>query len=154
MATPLIRPARPAEAAGLTELVLRSKAHWGYDQAFMDACRAELTLAPEQLTADRALVAERADGVPVGFALLGGSAPEGELDMLFVDPAAIGTGVGGRLYRALLELARAEGFERLSLDADPYAVGFYAAMGARPDGESPSASIPGRVLPRFAIELG
>ena len=32
MAAPIIRPARPAEAADLSELALRSKGHWGYDE--------------------------------------------------------------------------------------------------------------------------
>ncbi|MEE8545291.1 MAG: hypothetical protein V3T29_05715 [Alphaproteobacteria bacterium] len=44
----MIRPARPGEAAALTDLALRSKAHWGYDAAFMAACRAELTVTPAQ----------------------------------------------------------------------------------------------------------
>ncbi|MFE9426265.1 GNAT family N-acetyltransferase [Kitasatospora sp. NPDC006697] len=143
-----IRAAHLAEAAELTELVMRSKAHWGYDQAFLDSVRAELTVRPEWLTAGQALVAER-DGAPVGFGLLEGE----ELSMLFVDPSAIGTGVGGALYRALLELARSQGLPRLTVDADPYAADFYAAMGARREGESPSGSIPGRMLPRFVIDL-
>ena len=32
----MLRPARPGEAAALSDLALRSKAHWGYDQAFLD----------------------------------------------------------------------------------------------------------------------
>jgi hypothetical protein len=39
-----IRKARPDEAGELTELALRSKAHWGYDEAFMASCREELTV--------------------------------------------------------------------------------------------------------------
>ena len=39
-----LRPARPEEAPALTELCLRSKAVWGYDAAFMQACRRELTM--------------------------------------------------------------------------------------------------------------
>ena len=49
----------PDEARLLSELALRSKGHWGYDQAFLDACRAELTLAPEDLERQRITVAER-----------------------------------------------------------------------------------------------
>jgi hypothetical protein len=41
-----LRTPRPDEATILTELCLRSKAVWGYDEAFMLACRNELTLAP------------------------------------------------------------------------------------------------------------
>ena len=40
-----LRTPRPDEAAILTELSLRSKAVWGYDEAFMLSCRNELMLA-------------------------------------------------------------------------------------------------------------
>jgi hypothetical protein len=40
--TTIIRPAQADEVEALTALALRSKAHWGYDDAFMEACRAEL----------------------------------------------------------------------------------------------------------------
>jgi hypothetical protein len=43
----LIRPARPDECELLSELALRSKGCWGYDAEFLEACRAELTLVPE-----------------------------------------------------------------------------------------------------------
>lgn len=45
----LIRDARPDEAGELTELALRSKAHWGYDEAFMASCREELTVRPSEV---------------------------------------------------------------------------------------------------------
>ncbi|TQF03145.1 GNAT family N-acetyltransferase [Kitasatospora acidiphila] len=150
--TPLLRPAQPAEAEALTALVLRSKAHWGYDEAFMAVCRDELTLRPEQLVPGRTLVAEQ-DGTALGFGLLAGDAPVGELAMLFVEPAAIGQGLGGRLYRGLLELARTAGFTRLTIDADPCAADFYAAHGAVRTGETPSGSIPGRTLPVFTVTV-
>lgn len=36
---------------------------------------------------------------------------------------------------------------------DPFAVAFYEAMGMRITGESPSGSIPGRMLPRMERRL-
>ena len=44
-----LRDARHDELPGLSELCLRSKAVWGYDDAFMTACRTELTLRPDEL---------------------------------------------------------------------------------------------------------
>ncbi|MEU4236164.1 hypothetical protein [Actinoplanes sp. NPDC026619] len=55
-----IRPARPGEAAALSELARRSKAHWGYDEGFLDACRADLTLSPDDIRARRTTVASTA----------------------------------------------------------------------------------------------
>jgi GNAT superfamily N-acetyltransferase len=97
-------------------------------------------------------VAER-DGVLVGFYALS-SGTDGELDACFVDPPAIGTGVGAMLLRDALTAARRRGWATLVLDADPGAEGFYLRHGARRIGGSPSGSIPGRVLPRLAFDLG
>jgi GNAT superfamily N-acetyltransferase len=148
-ATPTLRPARPEEAAAISALALRSKAHWGYDEAFLAACRAELTWTAAQCASGDVVVAER-DGVLVGFYALGrGTSGAGELDACFVAPPAIGSGVGGVLLRAALDEARRRGWRTLALDADPDAVGFYLHHGARRVGEVASGSIPGRVLPRL-----
>ena len=58
-----LRPARPDEAELLTELCLRSKAVWGYDDAFMRACRAELTLSPVDFATSSLQVAVEGDQV-------------------------------------------------------------------------------------------
>lgn len=146
-----LRPARPGEAALLSDLALRSKGHWGYDAAFLEACRDELTLRDDELARRRTTVAELDDAV-IGFGTLEGEPPDGELGMLFVDPAAIGRGVGRALLDRLLDRARAEGFTVLTIDADPNAEAFYLAHGAVRVAAVPSASIPGRVLPQ--LELG
>lgn len=44
-----IRRARPDEADALTDLSMRSKRSNGYDDAFMEACREELTVTPKRL---------------------------------------------------------------------------------------------------------
>ena len=44
-----IRAARVGEAGFLSELALRSKAHWGYDAAFIEACRDELSVDADRL---------------------------------------------------------------------------------------------------------
>ncbi|MBL1068005.1 GNAT family N-acetyltransferase [Streptomyces sp. 7-21] len=147
-----VRPGRPGEAAKLSALALRSKGHWGYDEAFLAACADELTLREEDMTRRRVTVAERGGDV-LGFATLEGDPPEGELGMLFVAPPAIGRGIGRQLFTHVVTAARAEGFTRLSLDADPHAEPFYRAMGAVRTGSSPSGSIPGRLLPRMTVTL-
>ncbi|MBC6448501.1 GNAT family N-acetyltransferase [Actinokineospora xionganensis] len=148
----LIRAATPAEAATLSELALRSKAHWGYDEAFLQACRAELTLRPDDVTAQRATVAQDGDQV-VGFYTLSGHAPEGELGYLYVDPDHLGTGVGRRLWKHAVDTAQTLNLKRFTIDADPYAEDFYLKMGAVRIGSVPSGSVPGRLLPQMAYNL-
>jgi GNAT superfamily N-acetyltransferase len=152
MRTLHLRPGRKEEARLLSDLALRSKGHWGYDQAFPDACRAELTLTPEDILAHRVTVAER-DGRVVGFYALAGTPPMGTLEDLFVEPDHIGTGVGRALWNHAMVTAGTLGFERITLEADPGAEPFYLAMGARRCGSIPSGSIPGRLLPVLEIAI-
>ncbi|MCM1967933.1 GNAT family N-acetyltransferase [Streptomyces sp. G1] len=136
-----LRAARAGEAAELTRLVMRSKAHWGYGAEFLAACAPELRIGPGDEVRRRIVVAEGAAGaagsrsgegpaVVLGLASLDGEPPFGRLGLLFVEPAAIGAGVGRLLYRDVLRRAAGLGFRRLLIDADPHAAGFYRAMGA------------------------
>ncbi|MEX1286379.1 MAG: GNAT family N-acetyltransferase, partial [Acidimicrobiia bacterium] len=138
-----LRPARPADANALTDLALRSKAHWGYDAAFIEACRAELTITPERI-ADEAMVVAEVDGRIVGFVAVKGDS----LEDLFAEPDAIGTGIGSALLAAAVDIARSNGVSELVIEADPHAVDWYRARGAIDTGTTvPSGSIPGRSLP-------
>jgi GNAT superfamily N-acetyltransferase len=73
--------------------------------------------------------------------------------MLFVDPPAIGSGVGGALFAHLSALALDLGFHRLTIASDPNAEPFYLARGAVRIGAVPSGSVEGRVLPLLAVAL-
>jgi GNAT superfamily N-acetyltransferase len=148
----ILRSAQPEEAVTLTALVLRSKAHWGYGPEMMATFIDALTLRPAQLAEGPAWVAD-IDGRPAGFASIGVEGSEARLEMLFVDPWAIGRGVGRLLWNHALAEARSRGAARLVVDADPSAASFYERMGARRTGLVPSGSIRGRMLPALTIEL-
>ncbi|MEV0411249.1 GNAT family N-acetyltransferase [Streptomyces sp. NPDC050448] len=126
-----LRAAGAGEAEVLTGLVLRSKAYWGYEAEFLASCAHELRIRAGEVAARRIVVAEDAPGGRVlGLASLEGEPPVARLGLLFVEPEAIGRGVGRRLYRDVLGRAAELGFRRLLIDADPHAAGFYRAMGA------------------------
>ncbi|MEU9303741.1 GNAT family N-acetyltransferase [Streptomyces sp. NPDC048269] len=125
-----VRAARPAEADALTGLVMRSKAYWGYGPEFLASFAEELRIRPGDVTARRIVVAEDGRGTVLGLASLDGSAPLASLGLLFVEPSAIGRGVGRLLYLDALRRAVELGVRRLVIDADPHAAGFYRAMGA------------------------
>lgn len=147
-----LRAPSPDEAELLTELCLRSKAVWGYDADFMQACRSELTIRPADLARDAfrvALVDDAIVGV-VQIAITGGDA---ELAKLFVAPGTIGSGVGKTLFAWAVNEARARGATRLWIEADPDAAAFYRRMGTTDAGSVPSGSIPGRFLPRLRFDL-
>lgn len=149
-----IRPALPSEAATISELAVRSKAHWGYDEAFLAACRDELATTAAECDGTHVQIAER-DGAVVGYYKLAADGSTiGELADLFVDPPAIGTGVGGQLLRHAVEVARTLHLEVLTIDADPNAESFYRHAGAVRVGSVPSGSVAGRELPRLELRLG
>lgn len=147
-----IRPARREECSALTELAMRSKAVWGYDADFMEACREELTITPEMFDSDILEVLE-VDGEIAGFYRLRREGEVVEIYDFFIDPAHLRRGYGKRLWRKLMEDARAYGAPTLGVDSDPQAEPFYAAMGMRRVGKAPSGSIPGRFLPRLTMAL-
>ena len=147
-----IRPARPEEHEDISALALRSKGHWGYSAEFLESCRAELTYGVADCGSGRMWVAE-IEGKVIGFCLLQGEPPSGELTALFVDPSAIGTGCGKLLLRHVLREAAERGFTRVHLDADPEAAPFYLHFGAVRLGSTPSGSIPGRLLPHLEFRL-
>lgn len=147
-----LRRARPDEADVLSDLALAAKAFWGYDQAFMESCRAELTFGPDDVARRHFVVAELG-GLVVGFYSIDGEPPVGELGNMWVRPSEIGTGLGRILWQDAMAAAAAAGIEYLEIDADPNAEGFYRKMGAQRVGETPSGSIPGRMLPRMRIRV-
>ncbi|MEV7185496.1 GNAT family N-acetyltransferase [Kitasatospora sp. NPDC093102] len=147
-----IRPARPEEAALLAGIALRAKAYWGYDEAFMAACREELVVDAGVIERSATMVAEDGGRV-LGFVSLSGAPPTGSLDLLFVEPESIGRGIGRALFEQTRSLAVALGLHRLTIDSDPNAEPFYLAMGATRIGSVPSGSIPGRELPQLVLDL-
>lgn len=147
-----LRNARPEDLIAASELCFRSKAHWGYDAAFMEAYRRELTLTHRDLRDDHVILSEdesRLTGVAqVSFDHHGCC-----LERLFVDPRDMGKGIGRKLFERSVFIARGLGAKEMLLDADPQAAPFYLRMGCRLIGTVMSESIPGRSLPRLAIDL-
>jgi GNAT superfamily N-acetyltransferase len=147
-----LRDARQNELSNLSELCLRSKAVWGYDEAFLAACRAELTLHPDELLSTCLQVAER-DWTVVGVAQVSITGIDADLLKLFVEPTLLRSGVGRLLFKWACSRAQSLGATRMTIEADPAASPFYERMGARHAGSTPSRSIPGRVLPLMEIAL-
>ena len=148
----LIRPPDVEELPALGELCVRSKAVWGYDAAFMEACKGELSFDPRDLTSSRIAVAVREDGV-LGVAQVRMVGNDADLLKLFVEPAALRGGVGKALFGWAVDVAGDMGASRLTIEADPMAAPFYRHLGARDASLAPSGSIAGRMLPKLVFQL-
>lgn len=152
MAAPVVRRATGNDAAALTTLALRSKAVWGYDAAFMAACREELTISADAIALLPTWVIEE-QGAITGFCQMRLTERVAEVAQFFIAPGGLRSGRGRRLWAHLEAAARDAGCARLEVDSDPHAEGFYRAMGMRRCGEAPSGSIPGRPLPHLRKSL-
>ena len=141
-----LRPAISSELDALHDLCMRSKAYWGYDEAFMKACTEELRINKSDLENHHVVVAEEGSQV-LGVTQLEITDKNAELDKLFICPDAIGRGVGRQLFNWVKETSRAAGARKITIHADPYAEDFYNYMGAKTTRTVPSGSIEGRVLP-------
>ena len=150
-----IRRANPAQAQSLSDLAVRSKAHWGYSSEFIDACRDELSYTGEQINGPQfsffvCVVDERIVGF---YAVEQVSANVAELEALFVAPEYIGRGIGRAMIEHARQCANRLGVSSLIIQGDPNAESFYLAAGAIRAGHRESNSIAGRQLPLFRIDL-
>jgi len=144
---PRLRPAAPDDYERVRELTVASKAHWGYDREFVRRWAQGLTFE-----CDRDRWVAELDGSIVAWAAL--APPDGGvavLDDLWVDPAWLGRGVGGLLFREAAARARELGATRLEWGAEPNAVGFYERLGGQKVRDHVTEW--GRVAPWMGIDL-
>ena len=93
-------------------------------------------------------------GAPSGFyRLLLQDDDVAELDDLFVEPAAMGQGVGRSLWRHAVATAANLGYSEMVWQSDPQAEGFYLALGAQREGALESTVMPGRMLQLMRFRL-
>lgn len=171
---PRVRKAYPDECADLGALALRSKAHWGYPDPFLERVNEELQVDFATVAAGQAFVIELADEL-IGFCALAipGSPAEreaagnraapatpavidtAELTHCFVAPEYLRQNFGRLLWNyALRELRQFyPQIRRLRIISDPHAAGFYRRCGARNDGFQPADHDPKRLLPRLIYTI-
>ena len=144
-----VRAATALDLPALRDVAYRSKAYWGYDQAFMDAV--ESSLAPEENELSEGVYVIEHSGVPTGFYAFKTIDGSYFLHSLFVVPEKIGCGVGKRLWHHAVDFARRTAHGHFMIESDPNAEEFYLHMGARRVGEIIS-DVSGRSLPLLRFE--
>jgi N-acetylglutamate synthase-like GNAT family acetyltransferase len=151
---PKIRQARTEECGALTEIAMRSKAHWGYGAEFMTAVRADLEVRAEKFMPGFHVYVLETDCEMIGFYSLRPENSESViLEDLFIDAQHIGHGYGKQLWKHSLVVAQSLGYRKLTLVSDPFAENFYAHMGAVRIGEAESNALAGRMLPLMEYVL-
>ena len=146
-----IRDARPDEALALEALHRRSSDVWDEDRAHLAAHPDAIEPPHQAILEGRVRVAVDLGGRLLGFSVILPVEDRAcELDDLFVEPDAMGRGIGRLLVADAAERALALGAERLNVTANPRAVGFYERLGFRVSGEALTRFAP---APRMALDL-
>ena len=151
---PVFRPARPDEAAALTQIALAAKQSWGYPDEWMAEWRPDLTIAPGYIGSSPVWVAELG-GTTAGFLGLVRMDAHWHLEHLWVLPAFHGHGLGRALFAEAVKQARAVGATELRIKSDPHAEAFYLKMGAVRTGQEVYLLL-GKIrreLPELAYQL-
>ncbi|MGB3774269.1 MAG: GNAT family N-acetyltransferase [Leeuwenhoekiella sp.] len=147
-----IKKAAREDSKILTDLAIRSKSHWGYNEKQIAAWEEELTITEKYINE------EQVYKLTVGNALIGFYAYKIEkqthvkLDFLFVEPEFMGQGYGKILILNLLERVEHSEYETILVDSDPNAEGFYAKLDFLKIGELES-SIKNRFLPIMELKI-
>ncbi len=145
-----IRAATLADLPELRDVAYRSKAHWGYDRAFMEAVTPSLSPTADELS-QGVFVLVRDERI-VGFYAFLTKSGLVFLESLFVAPEWIRHGCGEQLWLHSMEFARGAGHADFLIESDPNAEGFYLRMGAKRIGEIVSPAS-GRTLPLLRREI-
>jgi N-acetylglutamate synthase-like GNAT family acetyltransferase len=126
-----LRKAVSEEVDALNQFIRSSKAVWGYSDDFLDKYMDRCGLTQEFLEKKHVKVLEE-DGVIHGIFCLGSNKKENvELDLFFVNPKFIKTGVGRKMWGILDEYARAKKWKEFEIVSDPNAEEFFQRLMAK-----------------------
>jgi GNAT superfamily N-acetyltransferase len=130
--------------------MIRSKAHWGFDDDFMSQFAGVISMSPASVANADVWILEEFGSI-IGFYALVPQGDECVLDDLWLLPEHIGGGLGRVMFEHAAQRARELGAAVMKWEAEPFAVGFYTHMGGRVVGEKVSEL--GRTTPIMAYEL-
>jgi GNAT superfamily N-acetyltransferase len=122
--------AKATDAEALTEIAVAAKRHWGYPEKWIESWSDLLRIRPEFIAAHETYIAT-IDARWVGFYALCAAKESIRLEHMWILPEFLRLGIGGALFVHAVARARALGFDRLMIESDPNAEGFYQRMGAR-----------------------
>lgn len=146
----ILRRASPADTATLRTLMATSNGYERPAARAMIVAFAGTWSAPD--AAHEVWLAEET-GAVVGFFALIPHGAEQELDLFFTANEAQGTGVGRRLFEAMVARARALGATCVVISSNPEAAGFYRRMGAVDVGVAPPGQGIGWERPKLQLSL-
>ncbi|AUC86083.1 GNAT family N-acetyltransferase [Polaribacter sp. ALD11] len=141
-----------SDAKILTQIVLESKAYWGYSEDQIEGWREDL-MVTSKMFEDWHVYKYLIDTKIVGFCILNTTnARRSIIEFLFVSPKVIKQRIGKQLLDHVIEHCIGCSSVVLNVLSDPNAKRFYAKHGFKVIAETES-SIPGRLLPEMELEF-
>jgi GNAT superfamily N-acetyltransferase len=127
--------ARPEQAERLSQIAYAAKSYWGYPSQWIELWHNQLTITRQFILHNEVYAAVDDDETVLGFYALAGSGERVVLEHLWVQPRSLHAGVGRKLFEHAVALATQLGAQRIEIESDPNAEGFYQKMGAETVGE-------------------
>lgn len=127
--------ARPEQAERLSQIAYAAKSYWGYPSQWIELWHNQLTITKQFIVKNEVYAAVDDDETVLGFYALSGGGERMVLEHLWVQPRSLHAGVGRKLFEHAVTLATALGVQRIEIESDPNAEGFYQKMGAETVGE-------------------
>ena len=147
-----IRDAFKNEGEELSQLALRSKSIWGYDDAFIEACRPHIKVDEEYIQNWPVVVIEKNNDV-LGFYSLKEISNEKRLDNLWIEPRCVRSGLGRVLFENAVDRAKELNWSYFRLAGEPDAIPFYEKMGAELIGKVQSRLRDDLFLPHMEVRF-
>ncbi|MEO1484851.1 MAG: GNAT family N-acetyltransferase [Bacteroidota bacterium] len=146
-----ITKALTSDAKAITELTLRSKNHWNYGEAQIEAWYDELEVSEAFIQSNAVYKLLYTDQI-AGFYAYTLESSKAVLEFLFIEPEFIGKGIGKALMEHFIKKMHGLKVDSITLDADPHAEGFYQKFGFVTVDQR-SSTIAGRFLPVMQLQL-
>ncbi len=136
----------------LTHITQQSKAYWGFPKEILLEWENLLTISKQYLRENKVFKLVIGEHIVGYYSYFSTDPTTIKLDNMFILPQYIGTGLGRVLMKDFIEKVRSAEFEKITLDAEPNAAGFYKKWGFVKVGELES-SIKDRFLPIMELKL-
>ena len=135
-----IRRGEPGDALFLTSISFGAKRHWNYTDAYLEAWQDQLTITEDYINNNVIFLAQKQTTIIGYCAIVEVREEELEetyftksgfwLDHIYIRPAYIKNGIGMQLIEAVNAYCQGNNIEKLYIESDPHANGFFEKLGA------------------------
>ncbi len=141
-----------ADAALLSAISYASKQFWGYSAELMNLWKSDLEITAQYILDNTVVKVFDNENLIGFFAIKPEENNSAELDHLWLKPENIQRNYGRQIFQHIIEDLANKGYSKMTLIAEPHAVGFYQKMNGRVVGKFQS-KIKDRVLDIYEFQV-